>query len=160
MADVYLQTDTCPKVIFVGNWKVSSSFLAIYRLLQCTFFLFTISSLKNPGKPWDFRNFHFCFSKIFFYKIWRIKTSSCPIIRCAQSIPFAVDISSPILEENHTYVPKPPMEEEKRKIWYSQVLIPYSIACNTCAFMGTLRRHIRKPRLLEHFFPSYPTLTP
>ena len=65
-----------------------------------------------------------------------------------------------ILVDNHTYVPEPSMDEEKRKLLYSHVLIPYSISCVACTFMDPLPKHIRNPQVLKHFFPSYTSCEP
>lgn len=82
------------------------------------------------------------------------------IIKHAPSIHFVADIPDRITVDNRTYVIEPSMEKEKRKIWYSHVLKPYSISGSACVFMGPLSRHIRKPRILERFFPSYPSCEP
>lgn len=75
--------------------------------------------------------------------------------------PFIVArIKEPLLIDNHTYVSEPPLKEEKRRLWYSDVLIPCSIAGTTFTFMGLLPRHVKKPYSLRSFFPSYAECEP
>lgn len=81
-------------------------------------------------------------------------------IKLPPHISFTADIPDLILIDNHTYVLDPSTDEEKRKLWYSHVLIPYSISSITCTFMGFLPRSIRKSWILKYFFPSHPLYEP
>lgn len=69
--------------------------------------------------------------------------------------PFSVHIDGPILDGNHTYVPKPPLIEITRRLWYSDPLVPYSIADTVLAFMGHLPTLVRNHGFLEKIFPRY-----
>ena len=71
------------------------------------------------------------------------------VIKLDPSIVSTADIPGPILIDNRAYVPDSYIEEDKRKIWYTQVLIAYSISGTTCTFMGLFPMHIRKPQVLE-----------
>lgn len=68
---------------------------------------------------------------------------------------FSVQIDRPTLVGNQTYVPKPPLMEITRSLWYCNALISYSIAGTELALMGRLPRFIRKSDFLDKIFPSY-----
>lgn len=61
----------------------------------------------------------FNFQTSFLQVIKRSTMAFGHIIKHAPSFPSAADIPGPIFKDNHTYVPEPPKEDEKRKIWYS-----------------------------------------
>lgn len=71
------------------------------------------------------------------------------------SIPFAVEVIAPTFLGNRTYIPEPPMEEEKTMIWVSQVLTPFSISGFVHVFLGPLHGASEKPDELKKFFPCY-----
>ena len=56
----------------------------------------------------------------------RQKEASIPITK----------IETPLLGGNQEYFPKPPLLEEKHKIYISQVIIPLTILGETHAYMG------------------------
>lgn len=45
-------------------------------------------------------------------------------------VPFGAKLKAPIFRDGDTYVQKHLMQEEKYVIWFSQVLIPYSVFDN------------------------------
>lgn len=137
--------------------------MAIYTLLQRLFSISTISFSQNLRNSFEILcSFYYYLLKISFFsnssQASIITSSSIP--KCALCVPSAANIPCHILKHDHTYVPEPLNEEEKRDIWYSQVLIPYSIIGNTYAFMGPLPKHNKKPRIWEHFFPCFPSYEP
>lgn len=150
MTHVHLTIDTCQN-LFRG--KLKSFPLRGYLYIPLTFFfLFHYFPSRTLEKA--FCNFHLStFTTSFTTSPQKSTMASRRIISHTLSIPSAADISGPILVDNRAYVPEPLIEEDKRKILYSQVLIPYSISSRVCAFMGPLPRHIRKPQVLEYFFP-------
>lgn len=56
---------------------------------------------------------------------------------------------------NQQYIPEPPLVEEKRRIYQSQVLIPISISGKTYAMLGPLSYTTTNPDSLKEFFPTY-----
>lgn len=68
--------------------------------------------------------------------------------------PFAVVIDEPLFLNDCTYIPKPSMEDGRRKIWYCAYLISYSVAGIAHAFMGPLPGRIKKTQILKDFFPT------
>lgn len=56
---------------------------------------------------------------------------------------------------NQEYVPEPPLLEEKRKIYQSQVLIPLTITGKTHMYMGHLPDPNVDAKKLKKFFPTY-----
>lgn len=64
-------------------------------------------------------------------------------------------IAKHFLVDGCTYVPEPPMGDGKRKVLYSDVLIPYSISGSNFSFMATHPMYVKKPNILKLFFPSY-----
>lgn len=68
---------------------------------------------------------------------------------------FAAEIDLPLFINDHTYMPKPPLEAERIKIWYHYIFIPYILTGKMHVFMGPLTKYIKKPQLLEDFFPIY-----
>lgn len=68
--------------------------------------------------------------------------------------PFATDIEGPNFSDDYTYVLKPPMKMEKLIILASQVLIPFSIAGKTHAFLGSLPISYVELYRLKKFFPG------
>lgn len=63
----------------------------------------------------------------------------------------AIDIEESVYMNDHTYIPKAPMKDGRRNIWYGNAPIPYSIAGNIYAFMGPLLRRIKKSQIHERF---------
>lgn len=61
---------------------------------------------------------------------------------------FASEIDLPLFINDCTYVPEPPMEVERKKIWYLSSLIPCIIVGKVHAFMGPLSKYIKKPKVL------------
>lgn len=76
------------------------------------------------------------------------------------SVPSAATLKSLILKDDRTYIPKPPMQEEKSTVWFSQILIPYSLYGNVHAFMSPLPQPNKKLHNSENFFPNFPTYKP
>lgn len=112
------------------------------------YFLFQHFPFLNPIKNFlQLLLSTFNFQNFFSTSSQKSTMASVHIVKHALSILSTTDILEAILEGNHIYVPKPAIEKEKRKIWYSQVLIPYSISSNICAFMVSLPMHIRKPHV-------------
>ncbi|XP_057446100.1 uncharacterized protein LOC130738185 isoform X1 [Lotus japonicus] len=70
----------------------------------------------------------------------------------SSQVPSAVSLLKPIEVEGRTFVPEPPNEEEKIKIWNSQVLIPFSIGDKLHAYLGPYQTTF--PRNASAFFPS------
>lgn len=70
--------------------------------------------------------------------------------------PFAADIDAPLYVNDHMYVPKPHMEDERRKSWYYASLIPYTFARSVYAFLDPLPRCVKKPHMVKDFLPTYP----
>lgn len=72
-----------------------------------------------------------------------------------KQLPFSspTDLEGPILINNRSYVPEPPMDKEKTVIWASHVLIPFSLKGNIHAFLGPLPRSPMKLAKLEKIFP-------
>lgn len=64
-------------------------------------------------------------------------------------------IAKPSLVGNQEYVPEPPLLEEKRKIYQSQVLIPLFIAGKNHAYMGPFPDPNVDAEKLKKFFPTY-----
>lgn len=62
-------------------------------------------------------------------------------------------IVSPLLIGNHEYVSKPPLLEEKLRIYQSQVLIPLTIVGETHEYMGPLLGPNIDVEKLKEFFP-------
>lgn len=75
-------------------------------------------------------------------------------------VPFATDIEGPSFFDDYTYVLEPPMKMEKLIILASQVLIPFSIAGKTHAFLGSLPISFVKLYRLKKFFPGHPSCKP
>lgn len=76
--------------------------------------------------------------------------------RNAPHSPFAFCIEEPFPDQvnGHTYIPEPSMENEKRKIWYSDVLISYPILGINYAFKGLLLRRVKKSTIWNVSFPA------
>lgn len=70
-------------------------------------------------------------------------------------VPFSDKLNGTILRDGRTYVPKPHMEELKHVIWFSQVLIPYSLTFTAHVFMGPLPKPSKKQTSYESFFLSF-----
>ena len=66
-----------------------------------------------------------------------------------------VKIATPLLTGNQEYVLGPPLLEEKRKIYESQVLTPLTISDETHAYMGPLPDPNVDAEKLKEFFPVY-----
>lgn len=124
------------------NWKVIPLDGYLYTP-STSLSLFHHFFYKPLEIPLRFCNSHSRISNSFSKSFEESTMDYCPIVKRALSISYVADIICPILKDNLTYVPKPHMKEEKRKTWYSQVLIPYSIVSTTYAFMSPLPRHIR-----------------
>jgi hypothetical protein len=61
---------------------------------------------------------------------------------------------------NHTFINDPPLEQEKRQIWESQVLIPYQLANKTYAFLSPLPNEDDFSDEIKLFFPCRDTCGP
>lgn len=73
---------------------------------------------------------------------------------------FDSHIEELFLLDDHTYVPYPSMEYVRRKVWYSNMRILYSISDTSYTFIGPLPRRIKKFYMLKSFFPNYPSYEP
>lgn len=58
--------------------------------------------------------------------------------------PLVARIDEPNLINNHTYVLEPLMAEVTKRLWYTNVLILYSIVDVSLTFLGLLSRLIKK----------------
>lgn len=78
-----------------------------------------------------------------------------------RQLPLAGKWSESILRSyNPNTVPEPMMNTERRKIWESQVMFPYSIADRTYAFGGPLPDASSKSAAILNIFPVYKPCEP
>lgn len=68
---------------------------------------------------------------------------------------FTTKIKLHIFMDDCAYIPEPPLETECKKVWYHYAFIPYVFASKVHAFMGPLPKYIKKPQLLQDYFPIY-----
>lgn len=132
--------------------KLKSFFpTTIYRLLPHFFFLFTTFSVLKTLKTTSSFLQHLFPLLLQQTSFFTQKMTSSSLIKRQPQVPSASKLKGSIFRDGPTYVPEPRMQEEKYAIWFSQVLIPYSIACIVHAFMGLLPRLNKKSHNLESF---------
>lgn len=76
------------------------------------------------------------------------------------NVPLSFSILTINKVNERDYIPEPPLEREKAKIWASQILIPFSVTNNTLTLMGPFSRKTSHPDKVKDLFLCYfPTKT-
>lgn len=68
---------------------------------------------------------------------------------------FAAEVDLPLYVNDRTYVSEAPMGDGGRRLWYHYALIPYTLVGSMFVFMGPLPKCIKKPHIVNDFFPTY-----
>lgn len=71
------------------------------------------------------------------------------------SLPVVHKILGPKVVGSQQYIPKPPLEEEKRRIYQSQILIPTFISGKTHVIAGPLKDVSTNLVKLKEYFPTF-----